>query len=105
MKIVMASVATAFCCVNAPFAPPPTVAAFAPSTPARTTPSHRRTARLSDAVCDVPDLEVDSLVGVPNGAGAIKSAVLTNADGDFVRLDDVLARDKPNVVIYLRHMG
>ena len=70
----------------------------------------------SQTVCDIP-LEFDggtpSLVGVTDGANAIRSAVVTNSAGDFVRIDDAIkfgkagaaARDAPHVVVYLRHMG
>ncbi len=63
-------------------------------------------------VCDIP-AEFDktpSLVGVTNGANAIRSAVVINSAGDFVRVDDAiksgkLAANAPHVVVYLRHMG
>ena len=62
--------------------------------------------------CEVPSdfAEAPSLVGVPNGANAIRSAVVTNAAGDFVRVEDVIRSSKvndngPHIVIYLRHMG
>ena len=70
----------------------------------------------SQTVCDIP-MEFDggtpSLVGVTDGANAIRSAVVTNSAGDFVRIDDAIkfgkagaaARDAPHVVVYLRHMG
>jgi hypothetical protein len=49
-------------------------------------------------------------VGVSNGANAIRSAVVINAAGDFVRVDDAmkssnLDADAPQIVIFLRHMG
>lgn len=46
-----------------------------------------------------------------NGANAIRSAVVTNVAGDFVRIDDAMRSSSsvdasaPQVVIYLRHMG
>lgn len=46
-----------------------------------------------------------SLVNVLNGANAIRSGVVTNYLGDFIRLDDVISKDEPHVVIFLRHMG
>jgi len=46
-----------------------------------------------------------SLVNAPNGANAIRSAVVTNYQGDFVRLNDFMKKDGPQVVVYLRHMG
>ena len=72
--------------------------------------------RSQTTVCDIP-LEFDggtpSLVGVANGANAIRSAVVTNSAGDFVRIDDAIkfgkagaaAKNAPHVVVYLRHMG
>lgn len=66
----------------------------------------------SSAACDIPSElgETPSLVNVPNGANAILSAVVTNSDGDFVRIDDAIQSSKmdanaPHVVIFLRHMG
>jgi hypothetical protein len=52
-------------------------------------------------------------VGVTDGANAIRSAVVTNSAGDFVRIDDAIkfgkagaaAKNAPHVVVYLRHMG
>lgn len=62
--------------------------------------------------CDIPDdfAETKSLVNIPNGANAIRSAVVTNTAGDFVRIDDAIRSsdvdpNAPHVVIYLRHMG
>ncbi|KAL7469521.1 hypothetical protein ACHAXS_009770 [Conticribra weissflogii] len=46
-----------------------------------------------------------SLANVPNGATTIRSAVVTNHQGDFVRLGDFMKDDRPQVVVYLRHMG
>ena len=64
------------------------------------------------SVCDIPSefSETPTLVGVPNGANAIRSAVVTNSAGDFVRIDDAIQKsglgaNAPHVVIYLRHMG
>lgn len=61
----------------------------------------------TSSICDIPDaaaLSVKSLVGTPEAAAAIRSAVVTNADGDFVRLDDAMGTSS-SVVVYLRHMG
>ena len=62
--------------------------------------------------CEIPEFgNTPSLVGVPNGANAIRSAVVTNAAGDFVRIDDAIqasskaAASAPQIVVYLRHMG
>jgi hypothetical protein len=30
---------------------------------------------------------------------------VTNYEGDFLRIDDVIQGNKPHVVVYLRHMG
>ena len=46
-----------------------------------------------------------SLVNIPNGANPIRSGIVTNSAGDFVRLDDVISNNEPHVVIFLRHMG
>ena len=66
----------------------------------------------STTVCDIPSefSEAPTLVGVPNGANAIRSAVVTNSAGDFVRIGDAikssgLDANAPHVVIFLRHMG
>ncbi|KAL3793534.1 hypothetical protein HJC23_007274 [Cyclotella cryptica] len=50
------------------------------------------------ATCDIAsDFDnTPSLVNVPNGANAIRSGVVTNYLGDFVRLDDVISKDKPH---------
>lgn len=63
-------------------------------------------------VCEIDtELANNSLVGVRNSANAIRSAIVTNADGDFVRVDDAIKSassvdsNAPQVVIYLRHMG
>mmetsp|Transcript_192 Transcript_192/g.335 ORF Transcript_192/g.335 Transcript_192/m.335 type:complete len:119 (-) Transcript_192:758-1114(-) len=64
--------------------------------------------------CDIPsefnETPTTSLVNVPNGANAIRSAVVTNSAGDFVRIDDAImnsskSTNAPQIVIYLRHMG
>jgi hypothetical protein len=66
----------------------------------------------TQTVCDIPSEfdETPSLVGVSNGADAIRSAVVINSAGDFVRVDDAIKSSKvassaPHVVVYLRHMG
>ena len=63
-------------------------------------------------ICDISSEfeNTSSLVGVSNGASAIRSAVIINAAGDFVRVDDAmktsnLDADAPQIVIFLRHMG
>lgn len=64
------------------------------------------------SVCEIPSEfeRTQSLVGVANGANAIRSAVVINPAGDFVRVDDAmksstLDADAPQIVIFLRHMG
>lgn len=66
----------------------------------------------TDTACEIsPEIsEAPSLVDAPNGANAIRSAVVTNSAGDFVRIDDAIRSsgagvDAPHVVVYLRHMG
>lgn len=66
----------------------------------------------SGTICDIPSdfRDTPSLVGVPDGANAIRSAVVTNSAGDFVRVDDAMqcsetAANAPHIVVYLRHMG
>lgn len=90
---------------------PPTANAFVPSSSARG-PISLKARDVQTTVCDIP-AEFDkttSLVGVSNGASAIRSAVVINSAGDFVRVDDAiksgkLAANAPHVVVYLRHMG
>jgi len=56
------------------------------------------------SVCDVPLIDVESLVG-PGGARQIMSSMVTDADGTVVRIDDAVDKSRPNVVVFLRHMG
>lgn len=91
-------------------ASPLATSAFAPVSPVRLSVSFRASAadECATEVCDVPSGLDDSpsLVGVPNGANPILSAVVTNSEGDFVRIDDAVTDSSaPHVVIYLRHMG
>ena len=86
------------------------VNAFAPVS----TISYHHQSTLFAEVCDI-DTElannVSPLVGVRNAANAIRSAIVTNADGELVRVDDAIKSassvdsNAPQVVIYLRHMG
>lgn len=50
--------------------------------------------------CDTPD------IAIPEGvtANVLRSAVLTNADGESIRLGDKMGSGV-SVVIFLRHMG
>lgn len=62
----------------------------------------------SATICDISSEfgDTPSLVGAPNGANAIRSAVVTNSVGDIIRIDDALeGGNTPQVVVYLRHMG
>ena len=90
----------------------PTANAFVPSSSTARGPISLEASDVKTTVCDIP-AEFDktpSLVGVTNGANAIRSAVVINSAGDFVRVDDAiksgkLAANAPHVVVYLRHMG
>jgi len=93
---------------------PPTANAFVPPSTARGPISPRASGGddRSQTVCDIPtDFgKTPSLVGVSNGADAIRSAAVINSAGDFVRVDDAIksgrvAANAPQVVVYLRHMG
>lgn len=94
----------------------PLADAFAPSPHARSQVSFRASGgeECETSACEIPSDfdETPSLVGVPNGANAIRSAVVTNSAGDFVRIDDAIqsssskvSASAPQVVVYLRHMG
>mmetsp|Transcript_13483 Transcript_13483/g.17037 ORF Transcript_13483/g.17037 Transcript_13483/m.17037 type:complete len:114 (+) Transcript_13483:22-363(+) len=57
------------------------------------------------APCDIPDDVVPTdLTAQKGSASLLRSAVLTNVDGDFVSLDRLMGKEK-SVVIFLRHMG
>ena len=68
------------------------------------------TSSTASTPCDIPSEfrnSPNSLVNIPNGANAIRSAVVTNYQGDFVRLDDAMggsANNIPQIVCFLRHM-
>jgi len=91
---------------------PPVANAFVPSSSSARGLISLKARDVETTVCDIP-AEFDktpSLVGVSNGANAIRSAVVINSAGDFVRVDDAiksgkLAANAPHVVVYLRHMG
>mmetsp|Transcript_37942 Transcript_37942/g.68324 ORF Transcript_37942/g.68324 Transcript_37942/m.68324 type:complete len:109 (-) Transcript_37942:111-437(-) len=93
---------------------PLTTNAFVPTSTARNPISLKASTGEGSTTtpCDIPSefKETPSLVNIPNGANAIRSAVVTNSAGDYVRIDDVIQSSKvaanaPHVVIYLRHMG
>eukprot|EP00984_Skeletonema_dohrnii_P026855 scaffold16259_cov78-Skeletonema_dohrnii-CCMP3373.AAC.1 len=76
------------------------------TTPLRTPVSVRAYSSSSDegtTVCDIPE----EFVNTPtlSNAAPIRSGVVTNAEGDFVRIDDAIKGNNPHVVIFLRHMG
>ena len=85
------------------------------STTARGTTTFRAstTEECSTTACEIPSGfgdDTPSLVGVKDGANALRSAVVTNSAGDFVRIDDAISAtsagtNAPQVLIYLRHMG
>lgn len=56
--------------------------------------------------CAIPDDLEEALVPFkqPGMGQLLRSAVLTNADGDFVRLDKAMGQGK-SVVVFLRHLG
>lgn len=67
-----------------------------------------RTTKSEEAPCTISEdfaLDESSLVNVPNGATPIRTGIVTNYSGDFVRLGDVISSNEPHVVIFLRHMG
>ena len=62
-----------------------------------------------DSQCDLPDLDTDfGASGVASvadrGASVFRNSVLTDADGNKVRLGDMMGSGK-SVVIFLRHLG
>jgi hypothetical protein len=54
------------------------------------------------SVCDIPAGDVVS--SKLTSAESLRSAALTNVDGDVVRLGDVMG-EGTSVVVFLRHMG
>lgn len=51
------------------------------------------------APCDMPDIAPGTV-----SAKQLKTATVTNADGELVRLGDVMGNGK-SVVVFLRHLG
>lgn len=92
---------------------PLVVDAFLPSITATRTPIPTRASVESEgSVCAIPSEfgNNPTLVGVPNGANAVRSAVVIDSSGDYIRIDDVIKANKltansPNVVVFLRHLG
>jgi len=64
----------------------------------------------STTPCDAPSEEdvqtgaVD-LVSQKGSAQLLRSAVLTNADGEKVQLGDSMSADGTSIVVFLRHLG
>lgn len=56
------------------------------------------------SVCEIPEEFSNNAPALEN-ATPIRSAVVTNYEGDFLRIDDVIQGNNPHVVVYLRHMG
>lgn len=77
-----------------------------PATVAATTATALAASQPDEAtVCDVPVIDVESLVG-PGGARQIMSSMVTDVDGTVMRIDDAMEdKSRPNVVVFLRHMG
>jgi len=67
---------------------------------------HQPSRLLAEATpCDIPDTAAPADLTSRKGAGSIlRSAVVTNADGDLVSLGSAMG-DGTSVVIFLRHMG
>lgn len=58
-----------------------------------------------DTICEIPtDVESPSLQNQPNGGKILRSAVVTDSNGDFTTLDRQMGKGT-SVVIFLRHMG
>jgi len=59
----------------------------------------------SEAPCDVPaDAINPDLVSQKGSGKLLRSAMLTDADGETIRLGDKMGKGT-SVVVYLRHMG
>lgn len=77
------------------------------SFPARkSTGSFHAKALENDCECASPeeDTSVPSMVATKGSGNAFRSAILTDADGNMVRLGDKMGPNK-SVVIFLRHLG
>ena len=57
-----------------------------------------------NSVCEIPEEFSNNAPTLAN-ATPVRSAVVTNYEGDFLRIDDVIQGNNPHVVVYLRHMG
>ena len=79
--------------------------AFAPSASKR---SVSLSVAKTEEPCAIPSDFQDastSLVNVPNSFKSIRSGMVTNSAGELIRLGDVISKNEPHVVIFLRHMG
>ena len=79
--------------------------AFAPSAIKR---SVSLSVAKTEEPCAIPSDFQDastSLVNVPNSFKSIRSGMVTNSAGELIRLGDVISKNEPHVVIFLRHMG
>lgn len=112
MRALVTSVATL---AAAALSPPTAVDAFVvPASPPSSRPVPYSLGASSGCdECATSELAADdvpSLANAPDGAEAIRSAVVTNSAGELVRIDDAIRSsgadaNAPHVVIYLRHMG
>uniref|UniRef100_A0A7R9VW40 Uncharacterized protein n=1 Tax=Pseudictyota dubia TaxID=2749911 RepID=A0A7R9VW40_9STRA len=60
---------------------------------------------VAGAPCDVDSaLQVPDLVSAPGSADVLRSALLTNADGESVRLGDAMGSGT-SIVVFLRHLA
>ena len=79
--------------------------AFAPSAIKR---SVSLSVAKTEEPCAIPSDFQDaltSLVNVPNSFKSIRSGMVTSSAGELIRLGDVISKNEPHVVIFLRHMG
>jgi hypothetical protein len=60
--------------------------------------------RAFSSTCEIPE-EFSNNAPTLSNATPIRSAVVTNYEGDFLRIDDVIQGNNPHIVVYLRHMG
>lgn len=82
------------------------VSGFSPSLGARLGESSAVSSLyMTEAPCDVPsDVINPDLVSQKGSGKLLRSAMLTNADGEVIRLGDKMGNGT-SVVVYLRHMG
>jgi hypothetical protein len=96
MKLVRAAFAAALLSASAvvAFQPPPNVA---PRMLSRLSSSLTSETELSP--CATPDIIPESVT-----TKSLRSAILTNADGEFVNLGDKMGKGT-SIVVFLRHLG